>query len=349
VEIRLEEVATSENYYEEGYLADNPDVQGYLPTPYQHLVDHGVKEGRKIRHSHLIRRLKANKIERVKSIIRTDAPYQTVDTQGGPALCFLDDDRKVRYGVEDTDNVSAHLYDANIVALIEEYRDGLLLDCGAGKRPVYYDNVVNYEIVGYDSTDVLGVAEELPFVDNAFDAVISVAVLEHVRDPFKSAAEIVRVLKPGGKLFCCVPFLQPFHGFPNHYYNMTHVGLANLFHDLEVAHQAVYPSTGPIHTLTWFLRLWVNALAGQTREDFLDMRVRDLLDDGFAYLNQPCVLELSETTNFTLASATVLTAVKKLPASVAGTNLRHDSGHAHSRVAARLKALVRGARGLIGG
>jgi ubiquinone/menaquinone biosynthesis C-methylase UbiE len=91
-----------------------------------------------------------------------------------------------------------------------------------------------------DSTDVLGVAEELPFVDNAFDAVISVAVLEHVRDPFSAAKEITRVLKPGGKLFGYVPFLQPFHGYPNHYYNMTRVDLANLFRDLNVVDQAVY-------------------------------------------------------------------------------------------------------------
>ncbi|HEX3450908.1 MAG TPA: methyltransferase domain-containing protein, partial [Isosphaeraceae bacterium] len=71
-------------------------------------------------------------------------------------------------------------------------------------------------------------------VDDAFDAVISVPVLEQVRDPFTAAKEITRVLKPGGKLFCCVRFLQPFHGYPNHYYNMTHVGLASLFGGLKV-------------------------------------------------------------------------------------------------------------------
>jgi SAM-dependent methyltransferase len=99
----------------------------------------------------------------------------------------------------------------------------------AGLRDIYYDNVVNYEIVDYDTTDVIGPGERLPFRDGVFDAVISIAVLEHVRDPFACAAEIVRVLKPGGELVCSVPFLQPLHGYPHHYYNMTPQGLRALF------------------------------------------------------------------------------------------------------------------------
>jgi len=36
-------------------------------------------------------------------------------------------------------------------------------DAGACKKRAYYDNVVNLEIVPYDTTDVLGVGEVLPF------------------------------------------------------------------------------------------------------------------------------------------------------------------------------------------
>ena len=112
---------------------------------------------------------------------------------------------------------------------------------------------------------MIGVAEVLPFGDNAFDAVISVAVLEHVRDPFGAAQEIIRVLKPGGKLFCCVPFLQPFHGYPNHYYNMSHVGLANLFRGLKISRQAVLRIDRPRSYARVVLKQLAGGLQGQTR------------------------------------------------------------------------------------
>ncbi|OYW00913.1 MAG: hypothetical protein B7Z58_13680 [Acidiphilium sp. 37-64-53] len=90
-------------------------------------------------------------------------------------------------------------------------------------------DVVNVEIGDYPSTDVPAIGEALPFKDNSFDVALSLAVLEHVDDPFKCAQEVLRVVTPGGELLIDVPFLQPVHGFPYHYYNMTAQGLAILF------------------------------------------------------------------------------------------------------------------------
>jgi SAM-dependent methyltransferase len=48
-------------------------------------------------------------------------------------------------------------------------------------------------------------AESLPFKAGFFDAVSSVAVLEHVVEDRQAMAEIARVLKPGGRCFLTVP------------------------------------------------------------------------------------------------------------------------------------------------
>jgi len=54
--------------------------------------------------------------------------------------------------------------------------------------------------------DVLcGVGETLPYPSNVFDVVLSHEVLEHVVNDRQSVQEIVRVLKPGGRLILFVP------------------------------------------------------------------------------------------------------------------------------------------------
>lgn len=252
-------------------------------------------------------RQKQRKLAKIKNILRKDMRY----TETALQYDFLTDALKQKYNIVDTANVSANQYDPIALSIIEQCKNGLVLDCGAGKRSIYYDNVVNFEIVAYDTTDVLGVGEELPFKDNSFDAAFSLNVLEHVKKPFTCASEIARVMKPGATLYCVVPFLQPLHGYPHHYYNMSHQGLSNLFDGLlEVQKQEVIASGLPIWTLTWFLQSWLNGLSEEVRAQFNEMKVRDLIGNPIDYLDKPFVTNLSLEKNFELASTTALIAAK---------------------------------------
>jgi SAM-dependent methyltransferase len=225
----------------------------------------------------------------------------------------LTDELRSRFHITDTNNVSSHDYDGHAQQIVRELADGLILDCGAGLRRVYVDNVVNFEICPYESTDVRGVGEQLPFRDAVFDAVFSFSVLEHVQDPFSCAREIIRVLKPGGRLYCVAPFLQPFHAYPHHYHNMTREGLRGLFEPgLQVEKQEVNSGGLPIWTLCWILNLWAEGLSEATRERFLRMRVIDLMSNPLAQLQKPFVTELSQEKNFELACATSLFARKPM-------------------------------------
>lgn len=98
---------------------------------------------------------------------------------------------------------------------------------------------------------VLSKAEKLPFPDNSMEMVHSHHVFEHLDNPFEAAAEIYRVLKPGGLFFVEVPnqfdnihFLRYrlFRRIPirnrdirsiHHFYFFSKSNLFNLFRDIN--------------------------------------------------------------------------------------------------------------------
>ena len=56
-----------------------------------------------------------------------------------------------------------------------------------------------------DGHGVFATAERLPFPDGAFDLVLAVEVLEHLRDPALALGELARVATPGGTALLSVP------------------------------------------------------------------------------------------------------------------------------------------------
>lgn len=305
--------ATAATFEEARYLAVNGDARaaiaaGRIGSGRAHFERFGLREGRRMAYANPdLPAARAAKLERLRPSLRTDMACTWHDGRAD----FLTPDLRAGSGIVATDAVSSLGYDGTALDLIGRFPDGLVLDCGAGYRSVYYENVVNYEIVAYPSTDVLGIGEALPFRDDSFDAVISIAVLEHVRDPFLCAREIARVLRPGGRLYCGVPFLQPYHGYPHHYFNATAQGIRRLFEDeLVVEDVRVLDSTHPVWTLHWILSVWAQALPPDTRKAFRKMTVADLMEMPMEQVTRPFCRQLPEDKQLELACATVLTAHK---------------------------------------
>jgi SAM-dependent methyltransferase len=125
----------------------------------------------------------------------------------GPALTHLDG-MAFTYGNRLTPELTSRL----------ELRPGYrLLDLGCGDEnnlgrvplaPGVEHVGVDYEGEG---PDYLADAHALPFPDDSFDGVLSLAVLEHVRNPHLVTQEVARVLAPGGVFAGTVAFLEPFH------------------------------------------------------------------------------------------------------------------------------------------
>ncbi len=111
----------------------------------------------------------------------------------------------------------------------------LTLELGAGCDSSLNPNLIKTDAYLY-STNIhcLADAHSLPFEDNTFSYVYSLAVFEHLHSPWIAAEEIFRVLKPGGKVYVLTAFMQHLHGYPNHYFNMTVSGLKRIFSSFDI-------------------------------------------------------------------------------------------------------------------
>lgn len=114
-------------------------------------------------------------------------------------------------------------------------RNDLMLELGAGVDVCDAPNLVKTDAFIYSKhLDYVVDAHCLPFEDNTFDFVFSLAVFEHLYAPWIAAKEIFRVLRPGGRVYILTAFMQHMHGYPYHYFNMTTMGLREIFKDFEI-------------------------------------------------------------------------------------------------------------------
>ena len=122
--------------------------------------------------------------------------------------------------------------------------------------------LINLDIVALERTALVGDAHSLPIATCTVDAVLSNAVLEHVRRPWVVAAELIRVVKPGGLVAVNAPFLNVIHD-AHDYFRFTDGGLDVLFEPLEKVASGV--SSGPGSFFGVFAVEWLMCLAPSNR------------------------------------------------------------------------------------
>lgn len=123
---------------------------------------------------------------------------------------------------------------------------------GEGTEALYSDpslQLIAFDIYGSELTQFVADAHQTPLADATVDAVWIQAVLEHVLDPWRVAAEIHRVLKPGGLVYAETPFMQQVHEGPYDFTRFTESGHRWLFRQFEEVDSGVV--LGPASQLLW--------------------------------------------------------------------------------------------------
>lgn len=111
-----------------------------------------------------------------------------------------------------------NMYVSSTRRFVQSFKGAKILEIGCGEglmlRGLYEENEVHQVDISptlikkaqaYNPRAVVGDALDLPFEPSKFDAVLLVAVLEHLPDPQIALDQAHRVLKKGGKLLILLP------------------------------------------------------------------------------------------------------------------------------------------------
>lgn len=263
------EIADDTNFDPDRYLAGNLDLQP-LVAGGGNLRAHFDTFGRSEARRQLTVTAMADMVARRERYSRF-APLFDAAAGGNEAFSCAREPGTVpvlygmtQYDLAQYDSESANAGFGPFVNEVRTNPTKLYADIGCGRRAEKADNCLYVEVYPSVSADLVMVpGSRYPIADASLDGIGCFAVLEHVEEPWKVAAEFRRMLKPGGRLFIDWPFLQPVHGYPSHYYNATRAGLRRMFEDgfaIEVVD--TFPNQTAAHTLHWCL----SALLGELGE-----------------------------------------------------------------------------------
>lgn len=193
-----------------------------------------------------------------------------------------------------TETGSTHPYNPKAQQLIDTSK--LVLDFGAGVQTPdrLRDHVINLDAIHFPYVDVVNTCRTLPFRDGVFDAVISQAVFEHLPDPFLAAQEVHRVLRPGGMALIDTAFMQPFHGDPDHYFNMTRSGLLKIMKGFEIVELGVRSYQNPSLGLIMQIETLLPFVSTSVWRDRLKQALHALKEEGASF--DSCLGEVGRET-----------------------------------------------------
>jgi uncharacterized protein YbaR (Trm112 family)/SAM-dependent methyltransferase len=135
--------------------------------------------------------------------------------------------------------------------------DQVVVEIGSGNLAIDDPCLIRMDVRLTPQVDLVADAHALPFLPGTVDFIFSLAVVEHLRDPFGAAREIYDALKDGGYAYHECNFVFAYHGYPHHYFNASVQGMEQVFGDYRPLRQGIAPYQMPSQALLMVLSTYL--------------------------------------------------------------------------------------------
>jgi hypothetical protein len=121
----------------------------------------------------------------------------------------------------------------------------VVLEVGSGNMALDDPCIIRMDVTLTPYVDVVADVHALPFLPASIDYIFSLAVVEHLRQPFVAAQSMYDTLKDGGYIYHECNFVFGYHGFPHHYFNASRQGMQQIFSQYTELRAGVAPYQMP--------------------------------------------------------------------------------------------------------
>ena len=155
-----------------------------------------------------------------------------------------------------------------------------VLDIGKAMREKY-DQINCNSVETLDFNDfgcypdiICDICSDITGLEDKYDKIICIAILEHVYDPFKAVSNLQKMLKKNGVIYGMVPYLYHYHAPKDlkfqDYFRFSKDALAYLFRDFK--NVELYPIRGRVSSSLhlMFAGRWKNYMEKTNINAFLD-------------------------------------------------------------------------------
>jgi SAM-dependent methyltransferase len=102
--------------------------------------------------------------------------------------------------------------------------------------------MINLDTTALPAVNVRADVSAIPVADGSIDLVLAKALLEHVPDPDAVISEFARILRPDGRVYVEMPWLESYHGYPADYRRWAAGEISRIF----AGHGFVEEETGVV-------------------------------------------------------------------------------------------------------